>query len=242
MAALRIRNFAEMLLMTLDLGKAGFLDRFPEHLELESFFNYMRPLYRLYEEKQVEEPRFMGVGLQQWPLDPWLYQEVLFKSRPRTVVEIGSGCGKTTEFWNQMLFVAYGHDGHDTKVISVDVSDHYGPRPYVPGITWLLGNSLDQSTYDRVAALCQPPVLVTLDSEHSRDQVYHELRLWGPLASPGQYCIVQDTWLGVWQAQWEQFALGGVRDFMAENHDFVIDLWPQRWMFTQSPFGWLRKK
>jgi cephalosporin hydroxylase len=223
----------------LNLCKDELLDRFPEHMDLETYFNYVRPLYNLWEAYQPAGPVYFGVPLHQWPFDPWLYQEVLFANPPRTLIELGTGGGRTTEWFAEMLHRARGSD---YEIYTVEIQDQVRERVLKGNITPLLANSLDQSTFDRIAALAEPPIALTLDSDHSRHQVYHELKLWSSLVTPGHYCIVQDTWLHVWQSTWQDAALGGIKQFMEENSDFQIDTRPQRWMLTQCPFGWLRRR
>ncbi len=225
----------------LDLWAGGTLDRFPEHLELEQYFNHVRLLYGGVHEHQPASPTWLGSDLQQFQWDCWLYQEWLWRDRPRTLVECGTASGRTTEYLAWVLKQARP----DGAVVTIDLlPPHQGRRLAAENVRVFTG--FDTTRPETQAAVLatgavQPPVAVTLDTEHGRDHVLAEMRLWAPLVSVGQYLLVQDTWLGVHDGTWPDNALGAVAAFMATQTGFVIDLWPQRWLCTQSPFGWLKR-
>ncbi len=215
----------------------GELDRFPHQGELEQFMNTMQPLYCLIQDHQPAGPSWLGTGPQQFPLDLLLYQEVLWRTKPKTLVECGTGGNvRTTAFFDWILSKVRP----DHAIITIDILDYPGPFP--ESVINLHGSTLDAAIFNEVVSLCEQPVAVTLDTEHGREHVLAEMRKYAPLVSPGQYLIVQDTWLGMPDHKWYDGPLGAVKDFFLECDDFVIDLAPQRWLFTQSPFGWLRRK
>lgn len=226
----------------LELWKGGTLDRFPDHLELEQHFNHVRLLYAGVVANQPAGPTWLGSALHQFPWDCWLYQEWLWKDRPKTLVECGTASGRTTEY---LAWVTRQTGTPGARVITIDLRPvHDGRKLSGENIDVFTGiDATSPATVSLLSGLnlLRPPVAVTLDTEHTRDHVLAQMRAWAPVVSRGQMLVVQDTWEHVHNGQWRDHALGAVEAFMAENHDFVIDLWPQRWVVTQSPFGWLRR-
>jgi cephalosporin hydroxylase len=68
-------------------------------------------------------------------------------------------------------------------------------HPLAKKITLLEGSSVDSEIVDQVQAIVKQHhrVLVCLDSNHTHDHVLAELEAYGPLVSPGSYCMVGDT-------------------------------------------------
>ncbi len=156
----------------------------------------MRPLFDFVERFQPPGPMWDGMGPQQFQWDMWLYMEMLTADQPKTLIELGTGQGLTALFFAKLL--------PTSRVITVDKSTFDLGIHYPANVITLRGrDTRDQAVAAEVAAMCEPPVAVFLDTEHDRQQVLDELR---------------------------------------ENNEFAIDLWPQRWLTTQSPFGWLRRK
>lgn len=225
----------------LNFAQGARLDYFPADADVEAYFHFMRPLYDYVEKCQPTSPVWRGSRLQQFPWDLWLYEEELHRDTPPlTLVEVGTGMGNTAEYLAALM-------PPGGKVITLDL--HHGPKRGHPltgdNVTFLGGcDSRSPATLDLVRRLAEPPVAVFLDTEHDRGHVFDELCLWAPLVSPGQLLLAQDTWQGVPQRCWRDYALGAVKDFMLTGGggDFVIDLWPMRFLATQSPFGWLRRK
>jgi cephalosporin hydroxylase len=86
-------------------------------------------------------------------------------------------------------------------------------------------------------------VACTLDSDHSAEHVARELDAYAPLVTPGHYLVVQDTYLGLYlDGDYAGGPLGAVEAFLTEHPEFEIDMHPQRWLITQNPFGWLKRK
>jgi cephalosporin hydroxylase len=96
----------------------------------------------------------------------------------------------------------------------------------------------------RILAEQPGPVMVTLDSDHSEENVSRELQLYAPMVTQGSYLVVEDTNVnghpassehgpGPWEA---------VQAFLAANPDFEPDLNCQRHLLTFFPNGWLRRR
>jgi cephalosporin hydroxylase len=124
-------------------------------------------------------------------------------------------------------------------------------------ITLIEGDSILPATVDRVAAEIGTanPVLVVLDSKHSKDHVLAELKLYSRFVTVGSYIIAAD---GIMEqvvgaprtgADWEwNNPRRAVQEFVEENPDFTISEPP--WPFNEGlvesrvtywPDGYLRR-
>jgi cephalosporin hydroxylase len=64
-----------------------------------------------------ETTNWLGVPAQKCPLDLWMYQEILYETRPDVVIETGVYCGGSTLYLASMLdLLGAGH------VVSVDIT------------------------------------------------------------------------------------------------------------------------
>jgi cephalosporin hydroxylase len=87
-------------------------------------------------------------------------------------------------------------------------------------------------------------VLVILDSNHERDHVLDELRLYGPLVSSGSYLIVEDSNVNGHPVV-PAFGPGpseAIADFLAETDEFSVDATREKFFLTFNPGGYLRKR
>jgi cephalosporin hydroxylase len=110
------------------------------------------------------------------------YRHVIEADRPEVIVECGTWLGGSARW-----FAALG-----PEVITVDTvrraSASGGPR-----ITWLVGSSTASEVVERVATLVSGRrTMVVLDSDHSAAHVAAEIRLYGPLVTPGCHLVVED--------------------------------------------------
>ena len=82
-----------------------------------------------------------------------------------------------------------------------------------------------------------------LDSDHSRDHVLAEMRLYADLVPVGGYLLVQDTNINGHPVH-PDFGPGpmeAVEEFLATNDEFEVDRARERMMFTFHPRGYLRR-
>jgi cephalosporin hydroxylase len=140
--------------------------------------------------------------------------------------------------------------------IDIDIRDHNRKalenHPLFKRINLIQGSSIDELIVDRVRALCQgrKSVMVILDSNHTHQHVLKELFFYAPFVTKGSYCVVFDTIIEhVPHDTYPDRPWGkgnnpktAVRDFLRENHDFVIDSSiQQKLLITVAPDGYLRK-
>jgi hypothetical protein len=129
--------------------------------------------------------------------------------------------------------------------VSIDVRTS-PRRPRHPRISYWLGSSTAPYLVDRVrqrASDCWP-VVVILDSDHRADHVLRELRLYGPLVTPGSYLIVEDTNVNGNPVYPDHGAgpLEAVRAFLQEDSSFFVDTEREKLLLTFNPGGYLKKR
>jgi cephalosporin hydroxylase len=111
------------------------------------------------------------VPLQKCPLDLWIYQEILTGLRPAVIVESGTAFGGSAHFLASLCeLLGQG------EVVSIDV-EAYPDRPSHERLTYLEGSSTDPHIVAAVKEVvdARSPVLVILDSDHSKEHVLSEL-------------------------------------------------------------------
>lgn len=206
----------------------------------------MRPVFAFFVNK-INTPSWFGVGPMQEPSDIVMFQEVLYSTRPQVLIETGTAGGGMTQIFAE--FMRRIHGAGNFRVITIErILEHPNVEDLakIPEISMIFGDSSDPEVVRQVQALIPEgwSVACTLDSDHSAYHVAKELDAYGPLVTPGQYLVVQDTYLGLYFPVGDYVGgpLGAVEAFLIEHPEFEIDMYPQRWLITQNPFGWLKRK
>lgn len=89
---------------------------------------------------------WFGIPTQKSPLDLWVYQEILWETRPDLIVESGTACGGSALFLATVLDRLGGG-----SICTIDIADVLG-RPEHPRIRYILGSS----TADDVVSGSEP--------------------------------------------------------------------------------------
>jgi cephalosporin hydroxylase len=181
---------------------------------------------------------WFGHRLLKCPLDLWIYQELIVRTRPDFVVETGTFAGGSALYF-AMLLDSIGHG----RVLTVDVYAEPN-RPEHSRITYITGSSVDQAVIEQMReTVGDQRAMVVLDSDHSAGHVYAEMIAYSPLVHPGDYLIVEDTNVNG-HPTFAEFGPGpmeAVEKFLSENDDFVIDERCERFLMTLYPRGYLRR-
>ncbi len=187
--------------------------------------------FRLYAESQVwRDTTWLGKRALKCPLDLWVYQEILFRTRPDVIIETGTSAGGGALFLASMCdLINHG------RVVTIDIKRQR--RPKHERITYLNGSSLEVDV--RVAD--GERVMVVLDSDHSKEHVLAELRKYGPLVSEGCYLIVEDTSVRLALPDFGPGPAEAVEEFLKETSDFVVDRDCEKFLLTFNPGGYLRR-
>lgn len=192
-----------------------------------------------YRETMFKKVTWMGVKLVKLPFDLWIYQEILYRTKPEVVVEIGSFEGGSTLYFAHLLDIL-----GEGQVISVDI-DRSNYHVSHPRITEVTGDCLAPAIFDRVRELCESKrTMIVHDGDHHEEHVRACLELYGPLVTPGCYFIVEDAAMDVFHryhpmGSSKKGPLGAIRGFVESSPDFEIDRACERYGITQNPNGYL---
>jgi cephalosporin hydroxylase len=178
-----------------------------------------------------------GVSVQKVPSDLWVYQEILFETRPTLIVETGTMHGGSALYLVNLL-----ERLGEGRVVTIDI-EHREGRPEHQRIEYITGSSTDPAIVARVKGYAQDTrTMVILDSDHSREHVFAELNAYAGIVSPGCYLVVEDTdinghpiHVGFGPGPWE-----AVAEFLPDPR-FEIDRSREKFMHTSNPGGYLRR-
>lgn len=195
---------------------------------------------KLYYESRVwSETKWMGVLILKCPMDLITYEEIIFEKKPDIVLETGTAEGGSA-FYMAHLMDIIGHG----EIVTVDIlASEF--RPQHNRITYLTGSSIEENIITEMKKRAEgKTVMVILDSDHSKNHVFEEMKLYSEIVSPGQYMIVEDSNING-HPVYETFGPGpmeAIEDFMKENNEFTIDKSREKLFITFNPSGYLLKK
>jgi cephalosporin hydroxylase len=190
-----------------------------------------------------EKTTWLGVQCLKCPLDTWIFQEIIYRTKPDVIVETGVHQGGSLLFLASILDIL-----GSGRVIGCDITlEHVSPRVRAhPRVTLIEGSSTSPEVLAFVTDQCRNArVMVTLDSCHTAEHVYAELVAYGQLVTPGCYMICEDTNVnghpvfpshgpGPYEA---------VDRFLREHRkDWEVDRSCEKLLLTYNPSGYLLRK
>jgi cephalosporin hydroxylase len=192
--------------------------------------------YRLHPEQTRDKTQWLGVPIQQCPLDLQVYQRILYETRPDVLVETGTFHGGSAYFFASM-FDLIGNG----RVVTIDIVAFPG-RPHHPRITYLTGSSESPEIVEQVRKLIGPneKVMVLLDSAHQKDHVMKELELFSPLVTKGDYLLVHDTGGPVRPFPGPESG-EALHEFLRHHSEFAVDTSCENYGVTLLPGGFLKR-
>src|SRR5437867_3299570 len=145
----------------------------------------------------IHQTTWFGEPVLQLPQDMFALQEIVFRTRPKFIIELGVAWGGSLLFYATLMEGLGGG-----RVVGVDtyVPQHLQQKLKSFGkvsdrITLIKGSSTDETTFNRIKSLVRDnrEIFVILDSFHTHDHVLKELRLYSQLIGPGHYLVCCDT-------------------------------------------------
>jgi len=181
----------------------------------------------------------LGVLTRKCQLDFWIYQEIIFELKPDVIIECGTASGRSALFLSAVFDLV-----NNGRVITIDIEDVKG-RPQHKRIKYLLGSSTSEETIREIRRLIgdKDKVMVILDSDHRKEHVLNEMRIYNKFVTKGHYLIVENTNINGHPVALE-YGPGPMEvaeEFLKENKNFIVDKSKEKLYMTFNPKGYLRK-
>ena len=212
--------------------------------------------------------RWLGRPAIQFPQDMAGLQELIWQARPDMIIETGIAHGGSLMLSASLLALLDYCEAAEAgtvldprlpkrKVLGIDIDIRTHNReaieahPMKSRIEMIEGSSINADVVRRVHEhAAGKRVLVLLDSNHTHDHVLAELEAYATLVEPGSYCVVYDTLIEdlpddlIHDRPWNvgNNPKTAVREFLARNHDFVVDEDIEaKLLITVAPGGYLKR-
>ncbi len=188
-----------------------------------------REFFKIYHSRAIQrDTAWFGVPVQQTPTDMWMVQQIITELRPEVLIETGTLKGGSSLYYASVLHAL----NSEAKVVTVDIEDQ-------------LDKAKDFEVFRRyvTALVGDKPALVLLDSDHHKDHVLRELRLYARFVPVGGYMIVNDTDLNGHPVlpDYGPGPMEAVEEFLAADDRFVVDRGREKFMLTMYPKGYLKR-
>lgn len=201
----------------------------------------------------VHQGSWFGEPVLNLPQDMFAIQDVVWRTRPDYIIEVGVAWGGSMLF-EAMLQEMLGGE----KVIGIDIFIPEDLRQRLAShgklsdrLELIEGSSTSEETLEKVRSITggSQNVLVLLDSHHTHSHVLNELRMYAPMVQAGNYLICGDTIINYIPEQLHRKRPWGpnnnpataIAEFMQECDRFVIDeKIDNRLLFSCHPGGYLR--
>lgn len=210
-------------------------------------------LVRADRHRWIHQNTWLGEPLLNLPQDMFAIQDIIWRTRPEFIIEVGVAWGGGMLFEAMLLEVLGGQ-----KVIGIDIFIPPDLRQRLSShgklserLVLIEGSSTSAETLAQVKELLggSRKVMVMLDSNHTHEHVLNELRTFAPFIEKGQYLICGDTIVEYMPPQLHVSRPWGpgnnpataVKEFLSETDRFAVDeKIDQRLLFSCHPGGYLQ--
>ena len=156
-------------------------------------------LKKIFDNKIHHSYTWLGTPVIKTAYDLIVLQEIIFAKKPNIIIETGVARGGSLIFFSSILKMM---NTSNAKVIGVDVEFRKHTlnaikKSKFTNIKLVKGDSASNSTYDKVSKFIskKDKVMVILDSDHTYNHVYGELKIWPQIVTKNQYLCVTDTFI-----------------------------------------------
>lgn len=182
---------------------------------------------------------FLGVATQKCPLDLFIYQEIIYEVKPDIIIETGTAYGGGALYLAKICDLI-----NKGQVITIDIKNSHSNLHH-KRITYLIGSSTSKEIISKLKKLInnKRKILVILDSDHSKNHVLNELRIYSGFVSKNSYIIVEDSNVNGHPVNPNHGPgpMEALKEFIKENRSFVIDKTKEKFLLTFNPNGYLKK-
>ena len=203
--------------------------------------------------KWVHQTSWFGEPILNIPHDMFALQEIIYKTQPDYIIEVGVAWGGSLLFYSTLMEVLGGE-----KIIGIDifVPDDLVERVGSHGrlsdrIEWVVGSYIEEYTVNKVKEIIGDSrnTMILLDSYHTHDHVLKELQIYSRFIGKGSYLICGDTVVEHIPEQKHRAREWGpgnnpktaVDEFLKQTDRFEADTHLENiLLFTCNPGGYLR--
>lgn len=194
---------------------------------------------------------WMGIPVIQTPEDLILMQELIYNVQPDIIIETGIAHGGSLVYYASLMeLIGKG------RVIGIDIDIRKHNRkviethPLYKRIELIEGSSISDEIIEMLHTKVSDAadVIVSLDSDHTKQHVLRELLLYQKFVKPGGYIVAFDTntsqlaELGVFDRMYiDNSPKEAIQEFLKTNDDFVIDERYNKLFISYSPNGYLKR-
>lgn len=201
----------------------------------------------------IHQTSWFGEPILNLPQDMFAVQEIIYKTRPKFIIEVGVAWGGSLLFYSTLMELLGGENiiGIDIYIPD-DLKERIGSYGRISErITLVRGSSIEQDTISQIKRIINDSrnVMVFLDSYHTHDHVLKELRLYSPFVGKGNYLICGDTVVENMPVQKHRPRPWGpgnnpktaLNAFLKENNRFEVDKEIEnKLLLTCNPGGYLK--
>ena len=205
----------------------------------------IKALLPIMQRKILNKTTYLGIRTIKNPLDLWVYQEIIYDTRPNVIIEIGNAFGGTLLALAHICDALWPLSKSSGKIIGIDLDHRSLDKRVIAHPRIHLKERDAVACFKEVKELvpAHASVLVIEDSSHKYDNTLDILKNYSTLIKPGGYFIVEDGichhGLNVGPSPGPYEA---VETFLAEYPDFEVDRTRESFLLTWNPRGFLRRK
>ena len=201
----------------------------------------------------LHQMNWFGEPVLNLPQDMFAFAEIIYRTRPEFIIELGVAWGGSLLFYSTLLQILGGKN-----VIGVDVyiPDDLKTRLASHGkiskkIILINGSSTNEGTVAKIKSILEGSrkILIILDSLHTHKHVLKELKIYSQFVGKDYYLICGDTdieYIPQPEDRPRPWGVGNnpktaLDEFLKENDRFVIDQSvDNKLLFTCIPGGYLK--
>ena len=171
------------------------------------------------------DTRWLGVPVAKIPFDLWVYQEILFETKPDLIIECGTAKGGSAYYFACLMdMLGKG------QIVTIDVMP-FADRPNHPRIKYLAGSSVSEKIVEEVKkhVVSSQSVMVILD--------------YSKFVTKGTYLVVEDSNVNghpVWPTHGPG-PMEAVKKFLEETNQFQVDKSREKFLVSFNPNGYLKR-
>jgi cephalosporin hydroxylase len=199
---------------------------------------------------------WFGIPIIQFPNDVIVLQELIYKIKPKYIIECGIAHGGMLVFYASILRLL---NIKNFKVLGIDIKIRNVNKKriinsgFYKNIDLYEKSSTDSSlfkSFEKKYFFKKNKKLIILDSNHTKDHVLNELNFYSKILNKGDYIIVMDTVIEFINQKFNKnknFKRGNspfnaVKIFLKQNKNFVVDKYYENKSFlTGARNGFLKK-